>query len=93
VGFSQHLPTPRTRNVPSQLPHSPWLEEHPEAGYNLENSPHLKRAFVLDVAIQDFSRLLEQGRFNVLNDVRDEAALDVILHIFRADVVSVGEGA
>ncbi len=48
---------------------------------------------MLDVAIQDFSRLLEQGRFNVLNDVRDEAALDVILHIFRADVVSVGEGA
>lgn len=33
----------------------PWLTEHPEAGYNLENSPHLKSAFELDEAIMHFS--------------------------------------
>ena len=38
-------------------PNSPFLLEHPEAGYSLENSPHLIPALVLDDALLDFSGL------------------------------------
>lgn len=35
---------------------SKWLEEHPEAGYNLETAPHLEPALVLDNALMQFGR-------------------------------------
>lgn len=34
---------------------TPWLFQHPEAGYNLVNSPHLRPAYALDVALYNFS--------------------------------------
>lgn len=39
---------------------SPFLYEHPEIGYNLENSPHLKSAYDLDEALMRFSKQKER---------------------------------
>ncbi|VEU20737.1 DEKNAAC101570 [Brettanomyces naardenensis] len=37
---------------------SPWLREHPEAGYNLETAPHLEAAMELDALLLHFSRYM-----------------------------------
>ncbi len=50
---------------------SPWLAEHPEAGYNLENSPHLKPAYALDELILNFSAELEDTRRGQINNEND----------------------
>ena len=34
---------------------SEWLLEHPEAGYNTKDCPHLQAAYVLDKAVNNFS--------------------------------------
>ena len=40
---------------------TPWLRDHPEAAYNLRNSPHLKPAYVVDEAIWKFSADISRG--------------------------------
>ncbi|KAK9765687.1 bifunctional 4-alpha-glucanotransferase/amylo-alpha-1,6-glucosidase [Basidiobolus ranarum] len=39
---------------------SEWLQHHPEAGYNLVNSPHLIPAFEFDTALLDYSAKLSE---------------------------------
>lgn len=42
---------------------SPFLGEHPECGYNLENSPHLRPAWLLDRGLHYFSKEVAQGKW------------------------------
>lgn len=51
---------------------SDWLQDHPEAGYNLYNSPHLISAYQLDSALIEFSSNLRHlGYPTVLNSIDD----------------------
>jgi glycogen debranching enzyme len=51
---------------------SKWLEEHPEAGYNIETAPHLKAAYELDSALLLFSsKLASLGLPTHLNGTDD----------------------
>uniref|UniRef100_A0A674P8Z8 Glycogen debranching enzyme n=1 Tax=Takifugu rubripes TaxID=31033 RepID=A0A674P8Z8_TAKRU len=42
---------------------SVWIKEHPECGYNLVNSPHLRPAWVLDRAIWHLTTRVADGRY------------------------------
>ncbi|KAK3091545.1 hypothetical protein FSP39_020658 [Pinctada imbricata] len=42
---------------------SPWLKEHPECGYNLQNSPYLKPAYLVDCILRHFSLDVGGGKF------------------------------
>lgn len=59
---------------------SPWLWDHPEAGYNLENSPHLRPAFELDTAIVELSRQLSD---QPLGRIEREEDLQAVMHVIR----------
>ena len=51
---------------------SKWLEEHPEAGYNIETAPWLESALELDTALLEFGRKLEHYELpTVLVDEED----------------------
>jgi glycogen debranching enzyme len=51
---------------------SDWLLDHPEAAYNLHNSPHLIAPYELDSALLDFSRNLRHfGYPTIINDNGD----------------------
>lgn len=62
---------------------TPWLIQHPEAGYNLVNSPHLRPAYSLDVVLAQFSRELAEGKWKAVG-LQPEVQSEKDLHQIRS---------
>ncbi|KAG0344926.1 hypothetical protein BG004_004083 [Podila humilis] len=67
---------------------SEWLWDHPEAGYNLHNSPHLIPAFELDSALIKFSAHVADPSTELPSDIKTEAELAVVMTALRDRVFS-----
>ncbi|XP_017292357.1 glycogen debranching enzyme isoform X2 [Kryptolebias marmoratus] len=68
---------------------SVWIREHPECGYNLLNSPHLRPAWVLDRAVWHLTTKVADGLYKdkgLPPDITNESHLNVIRSIFWKDV-------
>ncbi|XP_052775290.1 glycogen debranching enzyme-like isoform X2 [Mya arenaria] len=69
---------------------SPWLEEHPECGFNLENSPHLKTAYLLDRIFANFSREVADGKWKhrgIPPEIATEETVKKIGEVLRTHVL------
>ena len=64
---------------------SKWLEEHPEAGYNLETAPWLESALELDTALLDFGNRLE--RLGLPTTLTSEADLSKVIAGVKEHVI------
>ncbi|KAF9920504.1 hypothetical protein FBU30_009645 [Linnemannia zychae] len=58
---------------------SDWLLDHPEAGYNLHNSPHLISAFELDSALLNFSAKIADPSTPYSANIKSEDELKTIM--------------
>lgn len=62
-----------------------WLSHHPEAAYNLENSPHLRPAFLLDRALWYLNEEISKGQWvhvGLPSSITEPSHLEKIAHIF-----------
>ncbi len=66
---------------------TPWLVDHPEAGFSPANTPHLTPAFELDSAIIDFSASLAAKGLPM--SVQSENDLNVLIAAFDKAVRSL----
>ncbi|KAL1140348.1 hypothetical protein AAG570_000280 [Ranatra chinensis] len=69
---------------------SEWLGEHPECGYNLNNSPHLRPAYLLDWALHTFSNDVAKGLYEISGippNISTEDHLQAIKHILTAKIL------
>ncbi|KAI8914340.1 glucanotransferase domain of glycogen debranching enzyme-domain-containing protein [Gorgonomyces haynaldii] len=63
-----------------------WLQHHPEAGYNLVTSPHLRSAYELDEAIMQFSAKIEDHGFSAVLETEEQ--LTKIVDFFKTDILA-----
>eukprot|EP01112_Ceratiomyxa_fruticulosa_P005846 TRINITY_DN16680_c0_g1_i1.p1 TRINITY_DN16680_c0_g1~~TRINITY_DN16680_c0_g1_i1.p1 ORF type:complete len:435 (-),score=71.17 TRINITY_DN16680_c0_g1_i1:156-1460(-) len=66
---------------------SAWLADHPEAGFNLQNSPHLKSAYDFDQAIIRFSDSLLNPVTGLGPLISTEKELEAILTRLKSEVL------
>lgn len=69
---------------------SPWLSEHPEATYNLENSPYLLPSFIVDDALQKFSEGIINGDFlsdSITPNITTEADIKRIMNFLEHHLI------
>ena len=64
---------------------SPWLEEHPEAGYNVDVAPWLEPAFLLDNALLRFGAQLAD--YSLPTEIKSVEDLDEIVEGIRQYVL------
>jgi len=64
---------------------SPWLEEHPEAGYNIATAPWLESALELDDALLKFGEDLE--KYGLPTELKNAADLERIIDGMKEHVV------
>lgn len=65
---------------------SEWLWKHPECAYNVDNSPHLKPAFLLDRLLWYFSCDIAEGKYSsrgIPPEVNTEHHIHLIGEILR----------
>ncbi|XP_028857229.1 glycogen debranching enzyme isoform X2 [Denticeps clupeoides] len=68
---------------------SPWIRKHPECGYNLVNSPHLKPAWVLDRALFHLNCAIASGHYTergVPPNIQNHQQLNALRDILWQDV-------
>ncbi|RUS77596.1 hypothetical protein EGW08_014635 [Elysia chlorotica] len=68
---------------------SPWVLEHPECGFNMDNSPHLRPAYILDRIFENFSLEVGNGRWEfdgVPRRINSEEHIGAIYNVLRHKV-------
>jgi glycogen debranching enzyme len=63
------------------------LEKHPEASYNLINSPHLKPAFLLDSILMQFTSDIHEGKIDKIPAKIQKEHLPIIKDYLLNDVL------
>jgi len=63
------------------------LEKHPEASYNLINSPHLKPAFLLDSILMQFTRDVHEEKINNIPSKISKEHLPIIKNYLLNEVL------
>ncbi|CAL1548001.1 unnamed protein product [Lymnaea stagnalis] len=68
---------------------SPWVWQHPECAFNLENSPHLRPAYIMDRIFEHFSLEVSKGLWEkdgIPKSVNSEDHLNAIGYVLHHKV-------
>lgn len=64
---------------------SKWLEDHPEAGYNIKTAPWLEAALELDTALLDYGRRLPE--LGLPAEISSSSQLDIVIAGIKSHVI------